>query len=68
MSDPFENSTALVERLVAKVTRETDSVKSDELCTGIWRVLSERERPRQISGSSERALPLDVTPRSAQLA
>jgi hypothetical protein len=43
MTDPFEDSTAQPERLVAEAIKETDSAKYDELCTEIWRVLSQRE-------------------------
>jgi hypothetical protein len=54
MSDPFADSTALLERLVAEVIKETDSMKCDELCAEIRRVLAERERLRPINASYER--------------
>jgi hypothetical protein len=54
MSDPFSDTTVLLEGLVAEVIKETDSVKSDDLCAKIWQVLTERERLRQTDASSER--------------
>jgi hypothetical protein len=44
MSDNLVDSTARLERLVARIMKETDPVKYDELGTEIWRALSERER------------------------
>ena len=55
MPDPFEESVALLERLVAEVMKETDPTKHGELCEEIFRVLRERERLlRQMSASGER--------------
>jgi hypothetical protein len=54
MTDPFEDSTAQLERLVAEAVKEMDSAKYDELCTEIWRVFSRRKRLRGINASSER--------------
>jgi hypothetical protein len=51
MTDPFEDTTAQLQRLVAEVAKETDSAKCDELCAEIWRVLGERERLRPIHAS-----------------
>jgi hypothetical protein len=47
---PFEDSTALLQRLVAEVVKEKiDSDKYHELCAEIWRVLAERERAREVA-------------------
>jgi hypothetical protein len=54
MSGPFSDTTVRLERLVAEVIKETDSVKCDDLCAEIWQVLTERERLRQTNASSER--------------
>ncbi len=44
MSDNLADSTARLERLVAQIMKETDSVKYDEIGSEIWQALSERER------------------------
>ena len=44
MSDNLADSTARLERLVAQIMKETDSLKYDEIGSEIWRALSERER------------------------
>ena len=44
MSDNLADSAARLERLVARIMKETDPVKYDELGAEIWRALSERER------------------------
>jgi len=44
MSDNLADSTARLERLVAQIMKETDSVKHHEIGSEIWRALSERER------------------------
>lgn len=55
MPQPFEDSTALLQRLVAEVVKEkTDPVKYDELCAEIWRVLDERERLRELPPFTQR--------------
>ena len=54
MSDPFSDTTLLLEQLVAEVIKETDSVKCDDLCAKIWQVLTEREHLGQTNASSER--------------
>ena len=44
MSDNLADSTARLEQLVARIMKETDPVKYDEIGSEIWRALSERER------------------------
>ena len=44
MPDPLADSTAVLERLLDQIMKETDPVKYDELGAEIWRILSERER------------------------
>jgi hypothetical protein len=44
MPDNLADSNARLERLVARIMKETDPVKYDEIGCEIWRALSERER------------------------
>lgn len=46
MQDPLADSTALLERLIHQIAKETDPEKYDDLAAEIWRVLEERERLR----------------------
>ena len=46
MPDGFADSTALLEKLVREVMKETDPAKVDQLAAEIWRVISERDRLR----------------------
>lgn len=43
MSHALEDTTARLQLLVAKVMKETNRAKCDELSEEIWRVLEERE-------------------------
>lgn len=44
MSDNLADSTARLEQPVARIMKETDPVKYDEIGSEIWCALSERER------------------------
>jgi hypothetical protein len=44
MPDAFADSTARLEALLARIMKEKDPEKCDELAAEIWRVLEERER------------------------
>jgi hypothetical protein len=43
MPDAFADSTALLERILKKIMKETDCDMRDELAEGLWRALEERE-------------------------
>ena len=43
MSDNIGNSNARLEKLVRRIMKEKDAVEFDELCSGLWLVLNERE-------------------------
>ena len=43
MSDNIGNSNARLEKLVRRIMKEKDEVELDELCSGLWLVLNERE-------------------------
>ena len=45
MSDNIGNSNARLEKLVRRIMKEKDAVEFDELCSGLWLVLNEREGP-----------------------
>jgi hypothetical protein len=43
MSDNIGNSNVRLEKLVRRIMKEKDAVEFDELCSGLWLVLNERE-------------------------
>lgn len=54
MLDAFADSTALLERLVRQVTKETNPVQYDKLAAEIRHVLEERELLRDATALKER--------------
>ena len=55
MSDSLARSTALLERLVRQIMKETDPERYDELAEQIWRALSDREGLTEASPPSKAA-------------
>jgi len=53
MPDAFADSTERLKQLLARVSKETDPKKYDDLSAEIRRVLDEREILRQARGTQE---------------
>ena len=56
MPDALAESTALLERLLEEIVKETDLDRRDELAEEIWRALEERENLKRPSALQK---PLD---------